>query len=234
MTFHFLSSARARRLAITALVCSVAAAGCASRYHRSAPEIAIPDATGDALVVFVTADTPPAAVEPTIAVDATPTAPLPASDGATLPERYAAARDRLCQGRMSRAGPSRDRCLDYALTVALADPGHSFVERALEPSQPPRATAPPQPTRVTLVGGPETTTPAPPQPRQAPRRTAQGGGAYTVQSGDTLWRISERLYGDGRFAQALFDANRDILRTPDLIQPGQILAVPPIESGRPA
>jgi LysM repeat protein len=57
--------------------------------------------------------------------------------------------------------------------------------------------------------------PAPPPP---PQRT------YTVVSGDTLWAISERFYGDGSKYQLIADASG--ISNPDLIYPGQVLTIP--------
>jgi len=53
---------------------------------------------------------------------------------------------------------------------------------------------------------------------------------YVVQSGDSLSRISQRIYGTSRHAQFIFDSNRDILRTMDDISIGQLLKLPPIPS----
>ncbi|MCL6285020.1 LysM peptidoglycan-binding domain-containing protein [Ruegeria sp. 2012CJ41-6] len=50
--------------------------------------------------------------------------------------------------------------------------------------------------------------------------------AVTVQQGDTLWAISRDRYGDGVFYVKVFDANRDSIRNPDLIYPGQIFNLP--------
>jgi len=49
---------------------------------------------------------------------------------------------------------------------------------------------------------------------------------YTVQSGDTLWKIAAEHYGDGNAYQKIFDANRDTLESPDHILPGQKLVIP--------
>ncbi len=53
---------------------------------------------------------------------------------------------------------------------------------------------------------------------------------YTVKSGDTLWAISEREYGKGKGDKynVIFDANKPMLKTPDLIYPGQVLRIPPL------
>ncbi len=48
----------------------------------------------------------------------------------------------------------------------------------------------------------------------------------TVQAGDTLWAISRDRYGDGLLYVRVFEANRDAIRNPDLIYPGQIFTIP--------
>lgn len=62
--------------------------------------------------------------------------------------------------------------------------------------------------------------PAPAQP--APARA----GIVTVQPGFTLWRIARENYGDGILYVKVFEANKDQIRNPDLIYPGQIFTVP--------
>lgn len=52
---------------------------------------------------------------------------------------------------------------------------------------------------------------------------------YTVQEGDTLWGISMKLYGTPARVQALFEANRDILPSPDALRIGMVLKTPPME-----
>ena len=51
-------------------------------------------------------------------------------------------------------------------------------------------------------------------------------GSYTVQKGDTLSKISKQFYGDANNYKKIFDANRDQLKDPDKIQPGQVLRIP--------
>jgi nucleoid-associated protein YgaU len=48
---------------------------------------------------------------------------------------------------------------------------------------------------------------------------------YTVQRGDSLWAIAQRLYGDGSLWPYLFAANADQIRNPNLIFPGQVLRI---------
>ena len=52
---------------------------------------------------------------------------------------------------------------------------------------------------------------------------------YTVQSGDTLWKISEEMYGNGSKYMKIFEANTPMLDNPDRIKPGQVLKIPEIE-----
>ena len=53
-----------------------------------------------------------------------------------------------------------------------------------------------------------------------------GGGTHTVEKGDTLSAISKKHYGNANRWQEIFNANRDQLDDPDLIQPGQVLRIP--------
>jgi nucleoid-associated protein YgaU len=55
----------------------------------------------------------------------------------------------------------------------------------------------------------------------------KGGSTYTVQAGDTLSKISKQYYGDANKYMKIFEANRDKLKDPDKIQPGQVLTIPP-------
>jgi len=70
---------------------------------------------------------------------------------------------------------------------------------------------------------------APAPPPELPGQAAvEAGGTqiYTVQTGDTLWRVAERVYGSGSRYKAIFEANRETLETPDQIFPGQKLVIP--------
>jgi nucleoid-associated protein YgaU len=50
--------------------------------------------------------------------------------------------------------------------------------------------------------------------------------SYTVKSGDTLSKISKQFYGDANSYMRIFDANKDQLKDPDTIKPGQVLRIP--------
>ena len=49
---------------------------------------------------------------------------------------------------------------------------------------------------------------------------------YTVESGDSLSKISKEMYGDPMQYEKIFDANRPMLEHPDKIYPGQKLRIP--------
>jgi len=53
-----------------------------------------------------------------------------------------------------------------------------------------------------------------------------GERSYTVVSGDTLWKISAQMYGEGSHYMKIFEANTDVLEHPDRIFPGQVLRIP--------
>lgn len=49
---------------------------------------------------------------------------------------------------------------------------------------------------------------------------------YVVKSGDTLWGIAKTYYGNGVEYPKIFNANRNIIKNPNLIYPGQKLVIP--------
>lgn len=81
------------------------------------------------------------------------------------------------------------------------------------PPAAPAEEAPAEEPAATAPAAAEPEAPAAPEPR-----------TYTVVSGDTLWAIAERFYGDGNQYQKIADASG--VANPDLIQPGQVLTIP--------
>jgi hypothetical protein len=55
---------------------------------------------------------------------------------------------------------------------------------------------------------------------------AAGETQVIVQPGNSLWRIARRTYGAGYRFTVLYEANKDQIRDPDLIYPGQLFVVP--------
>lgn len=49
---------------------------------------------------------------------------------------------------------------------------------------------------------------------------------HVVVSGDTLGKIAKKYYGDASLYMTIFDANKDLLKDPNKIFPGQKLRIP--------
>jgi nucleoid-associated protein YgaU len=65
-----------------------------------------------------------------------------------------------------------------------------------------------------VEGGSSSTAPAP------------SGRSYTVVKGDSLSKIAKHLYGDAQKWRKIDEANRDQIKNPDLIYPGQTFTIP--------
>ncbi len=69
-----------------------------------------------------------------------------------------------------------------------------------------------------VQGGSSTTDPLS-IPRPAPR-------TYTVVDGDTLSKIAKQYYGKAGEWRRIYEANKDTIKNPDLIYPGQTFTIP--------
>ncbi len=49
---------------------------------------------------------------------------------------------------------------------------------------------------------------------------------YTIESGDTLWGIAQKHLGNGAKYTEIFEANKEVIKDPDLIYPGQKIRIP--------
>ena len=104
---------------------------------------------------------------------------------------------------------------DRNLVLYGAD-GPAWSTKTETDAPPPEAEAEPAPAAEETHAEEAAAHPEP-EPEPAAR-------TYTVESGDTLWAISERFYGDGSKYQVIADASG--IANPDLIQPGQVLTIP--------
>ena len=78
----------------------------------------------------------------------------------------------------------------------------------------------PRPDFSDVSSGSSTTAPsAAPAPAASERE-------YTVVAGDSLSAIAKREYGDASRWHEIYEANRDAIKNPDLIHPGQKLRLP--------
>lgn len=54
---------------------------------------------------------------------------------------------------------------------------------------------------------------------------------YKVVKGDCLWTIAKKFYDDGSKYKLIYEANKDKIKNPNLIYPGQILIIPVADVG---
>jgi phage tail protein X len=71
------------------------------------------------------------------------------------------------------------------------------------------------------------------KPAPAPPAAARPAGTRThvVVPKDTLYGLSVKYYGHGRQVEAIYQANRDVMRDRTDVRPGMTLRLPPAESG---
>ena len=82
---------------------------------------------------------------------------------------------------------------------------------------------------------PRTVQPSGQRPLDAPTTVGQepivpvrpADGRYAVEPNDNLWKISQKVYGDGRYYKAIAEHNRTTLRHPDRLSTGTVIEVPP-------
>lgn len=72
-------------------------------------------------------------------------------------------------------------------------------------------------------------TPAPAAPAAPATPTVPAiGQTYTVKKGDSLFKIAKKAYNNGNLYMHIFNANKNIIKKPSLIKPGQVLTIPTI------
>jgi nucleoid-associated protein YgaU len=52
---------------------------------------------------------------------------------------------------------------------------------------------------------------------------------YTVKKGDYLSKIAKEVYGKANKYDIIFEANKPMLKDPNMIYPGQVLVIPPLD-----
>lgn len=93
------------------------------------------------------------------------------------------------------------------------------------------ATRPPPPASAPMQS-PAVTQPSPQRPAPAPTRPATPSGrTHTVAPKETLYGISVKYYGNGRQVEAIYQANRDQMRSKEDVRPGMTLKLPSVDGG---
>jgi len=79
-----------------------------------------------------------------------------------------------------------------------------------------------------VVAGGSSTAPPADMPAAAPAapNAVETERTYTVVAGDTLSKIAKREYGDASKWHRIYEANKDTIKNPDLIYPGQTFKIP--------
>ncbi len=169
-----------------------------------------------------------------------------------LNDSYLASAVADAQGAVSFSIQGGIRPGDYRVRLdQLAGPAGQVANRAEVPYQVPATQMAAAPAAVPGASAPPAAMPAIPlpppaaAPGQAPALSAPAVSAAvpapastpsavvvpevkttTVSRGDSLWRISQRVYGQGVRYTVIYGANDGQIRDPDLIYPGQVFVLP--------
>jgi nucleoid-associated protein YgaU len=157
-----------------------------------------------------------AAVAPVAAAETTqPAAEQPAAEQpvAEQPavEQPAAEQPAAEQPAVAEAAPEQP--------ATETEAGGSNTAEAPEPAPAETVAAPVAPAQETAEAAPAPESASPAVPRE---------GRIVIQPGNNLWRISRVLYGTGSKFTTLYEANKDQIRNPNLIYPGQVFRTPEV------
>ena len=81
---------------------------------------------------------------------------------------------------------------------------------------------PEKPDFSDVVSGSSSTAPSP----AGSAADAATSRMYVVQAGDSLSKIAKKFYGKANSWNRIFEANKDVIKNPDIIQPGWKLQIP--------
>jgi LysM domain len=125
---------------------------------------------------------------------------------------------------LAAAAQPPEPTVEVATAEPVAEPS-APDEPLAQPAEEPAAVAEPTPLTepAALEAAPQAAEPAAAEPAPAQPIPAV---AVTVQPGFTLWGIASEQFGDGVLYVQVFEANKDKIRDPDLIYPGQVFVIP--------
>lgn len=197
----------------------------AEQKPAAAPSATVPLATAPTAVI------PPAAMLPATAQSAA----APAATSQASPLQSASP---VPQSPSAVASASQPKSPASPGQVQIATSAAEPTTRSAQAGKPDVSTSqPPAPVVAAPKSDPKVATTTSPRiaERAKDRRDAvviPRIDTRLIVRGDNLWRISEATYGLGQRYTVIFGANRDKIRNPDLIYPGQIFVLPKARSGR--
>ncbi len=121
---------------------------------------------------------------------------------------------------------SRSRIAQLEQQVATLQAENEAL-RLGTPFVPARPAAPAGAFPAPAAPAPVTVGPAVPAPVAAAPSASARPRVYTVQLGDTLSKIAQKMYGDGMKSERIFQANRGKLKSENALRAGQTLIIPP-------
>lgn len=118
-------------------------------------------------------------------------------------------------------------------TTTAAQPAAETTTTAAQPAAEPATTTEAQPEAAPAAQEPAasgqqpaTSSTAASEPAATPAKPKEG--RVVIQPGNNLWRISRVLYGSGTKYTTLYEANKDQIRNPNRIYPGQVFKTPDV------
>lgn len=110
------------------------------------------------------------------------------------------------------------------ITPPASKPSGPRIKPPSKPSGPQaKAPEPEEVEEIVVETPPAVSAPAEPEVR------APYLAEYTVVAGDNLSKISERFYGTQNHYYKIFQANKDIIKDPNVIRIGQVLKIPHLD-----
>jgi len=187
-----------------------------------------------------------AAVAPPAPAPANPDVPLEGDPNPAKPEQPAAAEAPAPQPENPPATAPQPPAAEPAPPVSEPAPPAIVETEPAAPAAPePAVPQPPAVAEAPAQPAPPVAEPAPPvaEPAAPPADVVAAApepalpetlapklqavdGAVIIRRGDTLWRISKRVYGRGVRYSTIYLANQEQIRDPDRIWPGQVFSVP--------
>lgn len=160
--------------------------------------------------------------QPEVAAAEAPPADNPPADAAAQPSESEAPAMAAAEPEQPAAPADAGQTPAPGTDEAAAAPPAEAPEEAVMPPPP---SAPEPGTDVAAAQPPETVAP----------KLMKVQGSVIIRRGDTLWRISRRVYGHGVRFSTIYLANQKQIADPHWIWPGQVFRVPEkTQEGEPA